>query len=159
MAQVIEITASTAPTPTAKLFAVGSDTVAYTASSVTEAANRNLYSCSFTGVVSATYLLVLYTAGVKFASRYVTVDAANGTWTENLSIGTVTVAGFSAGSITDASFSQTSAAFKGLVMFGGGKSTFDSSTNVGTYYAADGTTVVFTDLRSAASNVTTRTLT
>lgn len=82
MAQLIEISAPSAPTPTAKLFALGSDTVAYTASSAVEATNRNLYVCTFTGVVLDVYLLVLYTAGTKFANRYVSVTAADGTFTE-----------------------------------------------------------------------------
>lgn len=82
MAQDIEITAESAPTPTAKLFALGSDTVLYTASSVTEATNRNIYTATFTGVVVGTYLMVLYTAGTKFANRYVHITSEDGTFTE-----------------------------------------------------------------------------
>ena len=61
--------------------------------------------------------------------------------------------------IRDASFDKTSAAFKGLVMFGGGKSTFNTADNKSTFYDAAGSTIVFTDVRSVAAGVVTRTVT
>lgn len=158
MAQVIEITSfPSLSTPTAKLFADGSDTVVATGS-VTSASNRqSIYSCSFTGIPVGVYLLILYSGGVAYASRFVTIDAANGIWTEYLPQGSVSVASISTGVITDASFSLSSQARKTFAMLGG-KSVWDNSAKTTTYYAADGSTIVFTDARSEDGSTVTRTV-
>jgi hypothetical protein len=85
MSQLIEITASSGLSGlVGRLFANGSDTVAATASSVTEATNRkSVYTATFTGVTVGTYQLLLLDAdSLPVASRSVRITASSGTFTE-----------------------------------------------------------------------------
>ena len=57
--QTVEFQAPSGLTLTAKLFTAGSDTVAYTASAVTEGTNRKgVYAATFSSVASGTYQLI-----------------------------------------------------------------------------------------------------
>ena len=57
--QTVEFQAPTGLTLTAKLFTAGDDTVAYTASAVTEATNRKgVYAATFSSVAANTYQLI-----------------------------------------------------------------------------------------------------
>ena len=67
--QTLEFGATTGLGLTAKLFAIGSDTVVQTASSVTEATNRKgIYSAVFTDAPAADYLLIVFLGSDGIAS-------------------------------------------------------------------------------------------
>ena len=80
--QTIEFAAPTGETITAKLYAAGSDTVAATASSVTEQTNRKgVYYAVVTSSLSGIYRLVATDASnAPLATWWVTLADANGTY-------------------------------------------------------------------------------
>lgn len=80
--QTIEFAAATGETITAKLYAAGSDTVAATASSVTEQTNRKgVYYASVTSSLAGVYRLVATDASnTPLATWWVTLADANGTY-------------------------------------------------------------------------------
>lgn len=66
--QTIEFIAASGLTLTVKLFAINSDTVVQTASSVTEATNRkSVYNAIFTDVAAGTYQLIAYSGANSVA--------------------------------------------------------------------------------------------
>ena len=79
--QTVEFQAEQELVLTAKLFAVASDTVVATASSVTGAANRKIvYHAVFADVAAGIYQLVAYAGTEAVASWYVALPAATGTY-------------------------------------------------------------------------------
>lgn len=70
---------TTDQTLAAELFAIGSDTVAATASSVTEATNRKgRYAATFSDVEAGDYLLIYFLSGTAAGSEYFTVAGTDG---------------------------------------------------------------------------------
>lgn len=81
MTQTVEFHAEQGLSLTAKLFAVGSDTVVATASTVVAATNRKvIYSAAFTEVPAGTYELIAFDGQDVAACWYVVMAAANGTY-------------------------------------------------------------------------------
>ena len=80
--QTIEFVAATGETITVRLYAAGSDTVAATASSVTEQTNRNgVYYAVVTSNLAGVYRLIATDASdVPLATWWVTLENANGTY-------------------------------------------------------------------------------
>lgn len=69
--QTVEFSAPSGQTITARLFAAGSDTLAQTASSVTEATNRDgVYSATFTDAAAGLYKLIATNAGGTLLAQW-----------------------------------------------------------------------------------------
>ena len=79
--QYVEFEAPSGLALTAKLYIAGSDTAAYTASSVTEATNRKgIYVATFTSVAADTYQLVATSGSTGIASWWGYVEDVNATY-------------------------------------------------------------------------------
>jgi len=84
--QSLEFGYTTGQTLTAKLFAIGSDTLVATASSVTEAINRKgRYVAAYTDVAAGDYLQVMFLSGTGVSSEGYTLTLTTATfqpWSE-----------------------------------------------------------------------------
>ena len=79
--QTVEFRAASGATLTAKLFAVGSDTVVQTASAVTEATNRKgTYSATFTDPGAAEFELVAFSGAIPVCRWFVTLTLSTATF-------------------------------------------------------------------------------
>lgn len=79
--QTVEFRAASGATLTAKLFAVGSDTVVQTASAVTEATNRKgTYSATFTDPGAAEFELVAFSGLIPVCRWFVTLTLTTATF-------------------------------------------------------------------------------
>lgn len=107
--QSLEFGYTTGQTLTAKLFALGSDTVVATADSVTEATNRKgRYVAAFTDVTAGDYLMVYYLSGSGAGSENYTLTATTATfqpWSEGEPVASADLAAIKAK--TDLITSQT----------------------------------------------------
>lgn len=79
--QTVEFRAASGATLTAKLFAVGSDTVVQTASAVTEATNRKgTYAATFTDPGAAEFELVAFSGAIPVCRWFVTLTLSTATF-------------------------------------------------------------------------------
>lgn len=79
--QTVEFRAASGATLTAKLFAVGSDTVVQTASAVTEATNRKgTYAATFTDPGAAEFELVAFSGAIPVCRWFVTLTLTTATF-------------------------------------------------------------------------------